>query len=101
MLSKQLNWDSDVKITANVQYGYANWWSCMGHNAGTLSEIHAKADQDFRAERLFCSHGAVTSFRMLLQMVDTLNTLFKYTERAIGNWHAWHFRTDDEKQCKV
>jgi len=32
----------------------ANGLSSLGCNAGTLSEIHTKAGQHCRAERLFC-----------------------------------------------
>jgi len=46
-VKKQLNCDSDVKITAKYTTSKSNALSCMGHNAKSkiVSEIDAKADK--------------------------------------------------------
>jgi len=72
----------------------------VGRDAGTLSEIHAKTEQHCRAEdclaiymewfpqefmiRQSC-HFERDFDRVLLQLVDVLNTQFKCQE---GSWHS-------------
>jgi len=46
----------DAKITANARNGYAKFTNgllCMGHNAGTLLEIHDEKGQHCRAADFF------------------------------------------------
>ena len=70
-----------------------NGLSCVGCNAGMLSQIHTKADQHCRAKRLFVDdttyimiccksslirqlHHFATDFdRVLLQLEDILDTV--------------------------
>jgi len=69
--------------------------SRVGRDAGTLSEIHAKTDQHCRAEHclyryeMICYRSSLIRQschferdfdRALLQLVDILNTQFKYRE---------------------
>ena len=67
--------------------------SCVGRDAGTLSEIHTKTDQHCRAEdclaidiewSMICHRTSIMR-HVLLQLVDMLNTRFKYQE---GSWHS-------------
>jgi len=84
---------SDVKITANAPGGYTNGLTSVGCHAGMMSEIHAKANQHCRSEYsslmiwndLTQELIATDSDRILLQLVDILKSLFKYT---VGSWRS-------------